>query len=138
MKYTPIVQEMYAAFGRGDVPGLVKHVHPEVHWAVNVDPTLPAAQLVGAWQPVRGHAQVPQFFQHVARDYEIHEFQPVSFMETGQEVAVCLRMDTTVRRTGKRFASEYMHHFTFNDAGLVTRFREFADTLAEAQAWGGA
>jgi ketosteroid isomerase-like protein len=138
MKYTPVVQEMYAAFGRGDLPGLLKHLHPDVDWATNVDHTLPAAQPVGAWKPVRGHPLVAQFFKHVAHDYELHEFKPLSFMESGHEVAVCLRMDTTVRRTGKRFASEYMHHFTFNDAGLVTRFREFADTLAEAQAWTGA
>ena len=135
MKHTKTVQEMYAAFGRGDVPGLLKHLHADVHWSVNVDHTLPAAESVGAWKPARGHAQVKDFFKHVAQDYEMHKFQPLSFLETGNEVAVRLHMESTVRATGKKLIGEFMHHFTFNDAGLVTRFHEFADTLAEAQAW---
>ena len=126
---------MYAAFGRGDLPGLLKHLHPDVHWSVNVDHTLPAAQPVAAWKPARGHARVTDFFKHIGQDYEFHEFKPLAFMETGNEVAVRLRMDSTVRATGKKVVGEYMHHFTFDDAGLVTRFREFADTLAESQAW---
>ncbi len=135
MKYTSIVQEMYAAFGRGDLPSLLKHLHPNVDWSVNVDHTLPAARPVGSWKPARGHELVKNFFQHVAQDYEFHEFKPLSFMETGNQVAVCLHMDSTVRPTGKKMVGEYMHHFTFNDAGLVTRFREFADTLAESLAY---
>jgi ketosteroid isomerase-like protein len=75
------------------------------------------------------------FFTHVGKDHDIHEFKPLSFMETGNEVAVRLHIDSTVRATGKRLAGEYMHHFTFNDTGLVMRFREFADTLSESEAW---
>jgi ketosteroid isomerase-like protein len=135
MKNTPIVQAMYAAFGSGDLPGLLKHLHADASWAVNVDHKLPAAQAVACWRPGRGHAFVTQFFKHVAEDYEIHEFQPLSFMETGNEVAVRIRMSMTVRSTGKKIVGELMHHFTLDDHGLVTRFAEFADTLAEANAW---
>lgn len=126
---------MYTAFGRGDVLGLLQHLHEDVDWSVNVDSTIPAAKGVHSWKPAHGLAQVSDFFKHVAKDYEMHRFQPISFLETGNEVAVSLVMDSTVRSTGKRFATELMHLFTFNEAGQVVRFREFADTLAEANAW---
>ena len=39
-----------------------------------------------------------------------------------------IRLDATVRATGKRVKDLEAHLFTFDDAGRVTRFRHFVDT----------
>lgn len=135
MKHTPIIQEMYAAFGCGDIAAVLKRLHPEVLWAANVDRAIPAALAVPCYEPGRGHAFVAEYFQKLARGYDIHEFQILSFMEGGNEVAVRLRINFTIRPTGKRVSGEVIHHYILNDDGLVTRFLDIEDTLGFSHAW---
>ena len=44
--------------------------------------------------------------------------------------------DMTVRRTGRRAGSDWLHVFWLKN-GKVTRFREFTDTARFAEAWRG-
>lgn len=135
MKHTPHIQEMYAAFGRGDVPAILKRLHPDVLWAANVDFTLPAARAVPCYESGRGHDFVARYFGLFAQSYEVHEFQILSFMEGGNEVAVRLIVDVTIRRTARRIRGEIIHHYTLNEDGLVTRFLDIEDTLGFSHAW---
>lgn len=138
MKFTPIVQEMYAAFGRGDIPAIVRHLHPEVGWAANVDETLPAALQVPCYEPGSGHDFVARYFGLFAQNYEIQVFDILGIMEGSREAAVRLAVELTIRRTGKKVRSEVIHHFLFDEAGLVTRFLDFEDTLGFTSAWSAA
>lgn len=131
-----VVQELYAAFGRGDLPALLARLHPDVAWAANVDPSHPAAARVPCYEPGTGHAFVARYFERVAQGYEMHQFAPVNVMSSDTEVAVRLLVDFTIRPTGRRIQTEVIHHWIVNGEGLVTRFRDFEDTLAWTQAWG--
>ncbi len=42
----------------------------------------------------------------------------------------------TLKKTGKKMASDWVHVFTFRD-GKVAAFREFLDTAAAAEAYRG-
>lgn len=130
-----LVQELYAAFGRGDLPALLALLHPEVEWAANVDSSIPAAGAVPCYEPGRGHAFVGRYFGLLLRGYEMHGFNPVGFMAGGPEVAVRVQVDFTIRSTGRRIKSEVIHHWIVGADGLVTRFRDFEDTLAWVCAW---
>lgn len=130
-----IVQQLYAAFGRGDLPSLLAMLHPDIEWAANVDYSLPAARAVPCYRPGRGHAFVGGYFQLIMQGYEMHTFAPVAFLAGGQEVAVRLNVDFTIRPTGKRIATEVLHHWIVGADGLVTRFRDFEDTLGWSHAW---
>jgi ketosteroid isomerase-like protein len=129
------VQSLYAAFGRGDVGTIVAAMHPNVDWHVNVDPKAPGVASVPSLAPRRGPQGVAEFFQALASSLDFHSFQPVAFLAGSREVAVRVLIDTTVRSTGRRMQMEAIHHYTFDAAGKVTRFVDFADTLAEAAAW---
>jgi uncharacterized protein len=130
------IQTMYAAFGRGDIPGILEHLTENVDWRLNVDQNAAGAQAVPDFRPFRGRAAVQEFFATLARDLEFHSFEPVSFLVGGQEVAARVFMELTVRRTGRRIRLESMHHFTFDEKGRVSRFVEFLDSLGVATAWG--
>lgn len=130
-----MVQSLYAAFGRGDIPALLAGLHPDVDWKLNVDPAAPGVKHIPDFRPFRGRADVAQFFTELARDLEFHAFTPAAFFSGGDEVLVRVHMDITVRRTGRHLSVESIHAFKFDEQGLVTRFREYLDTLAAATAW---
>jgi uncharacterized protein len=132
---TEIVQEMYAAFGRGDVPAILARLHPGVKWGLNADPAAPGFAGTPVFRPFSGATGVSDFFALPARELEFHAFQPVGFTANHAEVAARVFIDTTVRRTRRRIRVESLHHFTFDSAGKLVRFREFTDTLALAGAW---
>lgn len=131
-----VVQELYAAFSRGDLPALLARLHPDVEWAANVDYSHPAAVRVPCYEPGTGHAFVARYFERIANGYEMHQFAPVNMMGSDTEVAMRLLVDFTIRPTGRRIKTEVIHHWIVNRDGLVTRFRDFEDTLGWTQAWG--
>lgn len=133
---TEQVQALYAAFGRGDVSTLLASLHPEVDWKLNVDPAAPGAKHISDFRPFRGRDEVGQFFAGLARDLEFHAFTPTAFFAGGDEVLARVHMELTVRSTGRHLSVESIHAFAFDAQGLVTRFREYLDTLGVAAAWG--
>jgi ketosteroid isomerase-like protein len=130
------IQSLYAAFGRGDIATILAALHPGVDWHVNVDLAAPGAAAVPTFQPRRGPQAVGEFFQELGSTLEFHSFQPVSFLAGGREVAVRVLLEVTVRATGKRAKFEAMHFWVLDAVGKVTRFVDFFDTLADADAWG--
>lgn len=129
------VQQLYAAFARGDIPALLAGLHPDVDWRLNVDFAAPGAKRIPDFQPCRGHAGVAGFFTAIGRDLEFHAFTPDAFFTGGDEVLVRVQMAITVRSTGRALNIESLHAFAFDADGRVTRFREYLDTLAVAAAW---
>jgi hypothetical protein len=132
---TQIVQTMYAAFGRGDIAGILAHLTDNIDWHLNVDPAAPGAKQVPDFRPFRGRADVQEFFKIIGSDLEFHSFQPQTFFAADNEVAVRVTMDLTVRKTGRRTKLESMHVFTFDASGRVSRFVEYLDSLAATAAW---
>jgi ketosteroid isomerase-like protein len=130
-----IVQSLYAAFGRGDVPAILAQLRPDVDWHVNVDPNAPGVAGVPLFKPCRGPQAVAGFFQALASGVEMHSFEPISFLAGGNEVAVRVVLDGTTRSTKRRLKMEAMHHWILDDAGKVKRFVDFLDSLGEANAW---
>jgi ketosteroid isomerase-like protein len=124
-----LVQSLYAAFGRGDIATIVEAVAPDVHWECTGRrsdyPTL------GAWQ---GRAQVGEFFSTVASSGDFHEFSPKEFHAAGDTVFCLGHYTFTVKKTGRRVDSDWIHVFTVKD-GKVAQFREFLDTARAAEAW---
>jgi ketosteroid isomerase-like protein len=133
---TQIVQTMYAAFGRGDVAGVLAHLTDNVDWRLNVDPSAPGAKQVPDFRPFRGKADAGEFFKIIGSDCEFHTFQPTTFFTADQEVAVRVNIELTVRKTGRRIKLESMHVFTFDASGRVSRFVEYLDSLTTAAAYG--
>ncbi|MES2260094.1 MAG: nuclear transport factor 2 family protein [Pseudomonadota bacterium] len=120
---TEIVQQAYAAFGRGDIPGILEFVARDVDWELVGPPSLAYAG--------RRHnrEEVEAFFHAIPQADEIRVFEPREFIEAGQHVTVLGWEESTALDTGKDFASEWVHVFTVTD-GKVTRWRGFLNTAA--------
>ena len=126
------VQQIYEAFGRGDVPAILERLADDVDWEYGGDSTD-----VPWLQPRRGRPQVAGFFQALAA-VDIQRFQPTTFLESGNVVVVLIQLDAVVRATGRSVAEEdEVHIWHFDDAGRVSRFRHRADTHRHWQAYKG-
>ncbi|MDX1941707.1 MAG: nuclear transport factor 2 family protein [Saprospiraceae bacterium] len=127
------VQTIYEAFGKGDIPTILEHVSADVIWEAWADNS---AQKAGVpWLQNRpGKNGVMEFFQ-VIGTMQFHDFQVLSIMDGGHQIAAEITLDVTLAN-GNRFQDEEMHLWTFNDEGKVTRLRHYADTHKHMKAVG--
>ncbi len=121
-----VVTGIYAAFGRGDIPGLFALLHPEIDWSITV--SAPDAELVPMFRHGTGHGAVEHYFGGVAQ-LEFHVFDIGRCLMDDDTVVAEVHVDTTHRDTGKRRQFDELHHWTVR-AGLAVRFRPYVDTAA--------
>jgi ketosteroid isomerase-like protein len=126
------VQQIYQAFGRGDIPAILDHLAENVEWEYGINSTN-----VPWLQPQQGRAQVPKFF-HALDTLDIHTFQPTTFFESDNTVIVLVNLEGTVRDTGRRIVEEdEVHIWHFDAARKVSRFRYRVDTHQQWSAYRG-
>jgi uncharacterized protein len=118
-----IVQQAYAAFGRGDIPALLESVANDVDWECVVPPSLPYSGRRC------NHEQVAAFFAAIPQADDIRVFEPREFLAAGDSVTVLGWEESTAVESGKAFASEWVHIFTLKE-GKVVRWRGFYNTAA--------
>lgn len=123
------VQQIYAAFGRGDIPFILARLADDVEW--EHDNAAPVPWL----QTRRGRDQVPGFFDALFTHVEITEFVPTFFGAQGDTVVSLVNLKFTVRATGRTVVEpDEVHIWRFNAAGQVQRFRHRVDTWQTVQA----
>ena len=129
------VTAIYEAFGRGDVPAILALLAEDVAWESWADNR---AQRGGVpWlAPKRGRAGAAEFFQCIGTDLRVRAFQVLSIMAGPQQVAAEIVIDADVPGTGGRLRDEEMHLWTFDDEGMVRRFRHYVDTAKHLDAAG--
>ena len=126
MSNVETVQQIYEAFGSGDVPAIIDKLDANVEWDTEVP-----VDGVPWLQPRRGAADVPGFFEALA-PLNITRFEPHTWFADGDKVFVLIALDGT-NANGKPFNVPYEGHFwAFDSAGKVTKFQHVVDT---AQAW---
>ncbi|HEV3354229.1 MAG TPA: nuclear transport factor 2 family protein [Acidimicrobiales bacterium] len=123
------VQRLYAAYGSGDIDGVLAELADDVDWAAEA-----AGTSVPWWGNFAGKAEVPRFFKEIAANVDVSEFDLVSFTSNDTDVVATVHWTYTVRATGKT-ASMYMQHwFRFVD-GRIVFFRGSEDTEQSARAF---
>lgn len=117
------ISGIYAAFGRGDIPSIMKHISPDVSWEHGAsDHGIP-------WlEPGRGLDHVASFFGVVANELAIDRFDVSGIFPSGDQVLVAIDISLEVRSTGKRVRDLELHHWTLGPDGRVIRFRHVVDT----------
>jgi ketosteroid isomerase-like protein len=121
LRHAGTVQEIYDAFGRGDIPAILGYLAEDVEWEHDWSEPL-------KWyRPLRGRDAVPQFFASLS-DFEFLRFEPLAFLEGADMVFVPVRIELRVRATGRIIRDLEAHLWTFAADGKVSRFRHFVDT----------
>lgn len=131
MSGTQTIQTIYAAFSRGDVPAILDLVADDVIW----DNSAVASRECPWNGNFSGKKNLPGFFGAVGDNLDIKVFEPRSFVESGDNVTVLLRVESTVRRNGRPLVNDVVHAWTIDDAGKVSSYRHYNDTAAELAAW---
>jgi uncharacterized protein len=122
-----IVKDAYAAFGRGHIPALLSLLTEVVVWN-SPGEGLP---LAGTY---RGRDGVASFFQKLAKQAGILEFQPREFLANGDRVLVVGWERTKIKATGHGAEIDWVMSFTLRN-GKIAKFREHTDTKAIADAY---
>ncbi|HWW62810.1 MAG TPA: nuclear transport factor 2 family protein [Thermoanaerobaculia bacterium] len=123
------IQEMYAAFFRGDVTTLLENVSDDVTWGTEtVVSDIP-------WYPIRnGRAAVGDFFATLASHVDFEKFEPRLYAASGDQVFVQVDYDYRYKKNQKGANIRAVHQFTVKD-GIVSSFRAYEDTAAARDAW---
>ncbi|HWK11961.1 MAG TPA: nuclear transport factor 2 family protein [Vicinamibacterales bacterium] len=129
---TKIVQDAYAAFGRGDVQALLGYFADDIVWnaVYGTGPHVPTSGVR------RGKAAVGEFFKQVAENVNFSRFEPKEFVAEGDKV-VALGHYTATTPLGKSFDADFAMVFTLRD-GKVVGFQEFSDSAAINAAYAAA
>jgi len=125
---TTLIQDVYAAFGRGDVPTILNSLAPNVEWTFDGPETIPYAGRK------TGPGEVVKFFEALAATQEQQRLTIDEYIADGDNVVTIGRYAALVKTTGKRFDSPVVHVFTVRD-GKIVRFLDFADTAMMADAY---
>ncbi len=127
-RYVKVVQDLYAAFGSGDVSALLALISPDVEWGEPDNPFNPAAGTR------HGQAGFLEWLRIGKQSEEILVLEPRQFLTDGDSVAVVGFMKCLAKPTGRAYESDFVHLVTFK-AGKIARFQEFFDTYAAGQAF---
>ena len=124
------VQDIYKAFGEGDIPRILSYLSPSVEWEYGVNSTS-----VPWLQPRRGPAEVGTFFESLAA-LEFHRFTVKHVVGSGDLIIALVDLEGAVKATGRPLVEEdETHIWHFDSSGKVIRFRHRVDTLQHQMAY---
>lgn len=122
-----MIQNVYAAFGKGDIPAILAHLSADAEFSF-----AGGSRDVPWHGPWRGREGVRQFFSAIAEGVEFKAFEPISFAAGADAIAVRLRLVYQVRRTSRVVEEEQVHWWTLRggDITSLTHFEDTAQVLA--------
>jgi ketosteroid isomerase-like protein len=123
-----LVRSLYAAFAKGDVETVLQSLAADVVWSEPDNPFNPAAGTR------HGRSGVLEWLRLGHESEEILSLEPRQFLSGNDIVAVVGHMRCRARATGREYESDFVHLVTLRN-GLITRFQEFFDTYAAAEAF---
>jgi len=116
-----VTEEVFAAFGEGDVDRIMRSLHDRVRIEFYGPDTIPYA---GHYS---GQHECRRFFETVLASVDIHQFDAEEFICEGNKVVVTGHLNLTARSTGGSIDSDFVHVITVAD-GKWLLFRDFMNT----------
>lgn len=118
-----IVQQIYAAFGRGDISAILNALTDDFEWQIPVPADVPWAGTH------RGREQVARVFAVIGETIDFHQFEPREFIAQGDKVVVLGYERYRVKSTGRTVENDWTNVWTLRE-GKPARIREYNDTAA--------
>jgi ketosteroid isomerase-like protein len=128
------ITDIYAAFGRGDVPTVLDKIAPNCRWESWLN-NQAQRQGVPTLQPRTGPAGVAAFFAAVG-ELQLHDFQVLDIVAGERQVAVEVVIEFSTP-AGGRSRDEELHLWTFDEQHQVVRMRHYVDTAKHIAAFAG-
>jgi len=131
MNSVAVIEAIYAAFGRGDIPAILAQLHGDVEWEY----AQPSTD-VPWFQPRRGREAAAGFFQDLGM-LEVTKFLPKHVLGTGDIVVAVFDFEATVKATGGRIVETDGVHIWHFSGDKVASFRHRVDTHQQYLAYHG-
>jgi ketosteroid isomerase-like protein len=125
-----LVQDAYAAFGRGDIPAVLSLFAPD--GAIGIVGRRQDAPFFG----MHGGKDIPEFFKQLDAAHAISKFEPLRFVAAEDKVFVWGRYTWTMRNSGVSDTTTWFHEVTVRD-GKIAEWRGHNDTAMLAAAYHG-
>ncbi len=117
------VQDIYAAFGRGDLAAVLSAFDAQVAWSeAEGNPYQPSGK---AW--VGPEVILEQLFARLGAEWEAFTVHPRQYHDAGDTIIVEGRYAGRFKRTGRLLDAQLCHLWTFR-AGKLTHFQQYVDT----------
>lgn len=126
MKPVELIQNLFAAFGRGGIATVIAHIAPECRWTVS-GKGIPAAGVY------LGPPGVAGFFRIFGETEQVLRFEPREYFTAGENVVALGFEEIRAIATGKPASTGWAMLFRVRD-GRVTYYESFYDTAAYARA----
>jgi uncharacterized protein len=127
-KNIELTQQIFTAFGEGNIKFLLNLLAEDVEWQVAGSPE--HTPLSGEYHGVE---QVAHIFKTVSEFLQLQQFQPQEFVAQDDRVVVFGHAAGRILSTNRPVEYDWVHLYTFNN-GKISKFREYLDTAAIATA----
>jgi ketosteroid isomerase-like protein len=122
---TEIIRGVYAAFAKGDVPGVLGAFDRDIRW-VEAEGFPYGGTYVGP------EAVLTNVFAKLGSEWDGYSAVPHSFVTEGDTVVALGDYGGGYKVTGRRFSAPFAHVWTLRN-GKIVRFQQYTDTaLAQA------
>ena len=122
-----VINSLYAAFGRGDIPAILAMLDADVSW--HTPESLPHGG------EFRGREGVGRFFVGLGEQWEDLELDLDTLVSSEDHVIALARIHGRLRATGEETGYSSAHVWTVRD-GSPVRFAEYVDAPAALPAAG--
>ncbi len=130
MNNTKTIQEIYEAFGRGDIPAIMEKLSDSIEWDYSGN-----TADVPWFKKRRGKEEVAGFFESL-NELQFNKFEPKDFLEGKNIVVSILDIDLIVKSNGNRIIEEDAAHiWRFDSEGKIVSFRHGVDTYQHHSAY---
>ena len=116
------LQEVYEAYGRGDIPAVLAAMDPNLEWD---EPQAPDYPFGGVHRGPQGVANA--LFGLYSTYFLEFEAVPQEFIDAGDRVIVLGEFQGKGKASGTPFRVPFVHIATFRD-GKWVRFQDYTDT----------
>jgi uncharacterized protein len=121
-----IIQGLYDAFAKGDVPGVLGTLSPDIAWTE------------AAGFPYGGTYHGPQavlegVFMRIGTEWDGFAVVPADYVDGGDSIVAMGQYSGTYKATGKSFKAEFAHVWKLQD-GKAVKFVQYVDTALVNQA----
>jgi ketosteroid isomerase-like protein len=121
MSHIDTVKQVYASFGKGDIPSIIDRLDENVAWDTQ-------SQVTGVpWLlPRRGKANIPAFFESLA-PLHFTRFEPHTFFADGDKVFALIHLE--IDSKGKHYTIPNEGHlWKFGGDGKIVEYQHVTDT----------
>jgi len=118
-----VIQDVYQAFGQGDIPRVLAHFHPTIEWRLaEGHPYSPEGRPWCGPEAIARH-----FFSRAGGEWEGFTVSPRQLHDAGDTVVLECRYTGVYKPTGRRLDAQACHVWKVSN-GKVTSFQQYIDT----------